>query len=372
MKLGIWTLIVALVLWTSSADICVEDALAAGVSVGDVNIGSTSTKTDANKFTSTMPTPPAPTVTQLQHQNDANKLNQQGDNSSTSLGLAAIAAGMAMMAAGAAMMASPPTVAPGMALMAAGIALMMAGMAALAAASNMRKNGQQAGGYANNLGPTAESVKSIGPGNLSNESNGSSIKIDPALARNGGKIGEILNDFENKTGLSRDDLINGLNAGKSPAEILAGSSKIGKSESELQKMIDSTMANTNPLTGEEVMDRLGLNAQDLAGEGAYSASGGDRKINSAAPATDFDSLFGKPGAGDTGGGVALGGGTKDGSISPEVQAALDRNGISSRSIFEMVRAQYHKKTPLMFGVKREQVDAPRPIFDLKGTAALEL
>lgn len=41
-------------------------------------------------------------------------------------------------------------------------------------------------------------------------------------------------------------------------------------------------------------------------------------------------------------------------ISSEIQAALDKNGITGRSIFEMVHQQYTKKTPLMFGVQKEK------------------
>ncbi|MGZ3693288.1 MAG: hypothetical protein ACXWQO_03730 [Bdellovibrionota bacterium] len=372
MKLTMWTLITALVLWTSAADVWVPDAMA--LSVGDTTIGDTST--DTKTMVSIMPsvtnTATATTVTQLQHQNDADNLNKQGDDSSTSLGLAAIAAGMAMVAAGMAMMASPPTAAAGAALVAAGMMLIAAGMAALAAASNMNKNANKAGQYANNLGPTpgvsSATNTSIGSGDLTNNGSGNPIKIDPSLARKG-KVAEIMKDFESKTGMSGDDLVNGLNNGVSPMGILANSSKVGKSEADLQKMMDKATANNAPLSAADVMGKLGLSTEDLAKEGAYGAGGGERTTASASPMADFDTLFGKNNADAAAAASAV---PIAGTLSPDVQAALDRNGITSRTIFEMVHTTYQRKMPLMFGVKREQIHGVRPLYDLKGTTALDL
>ena len=52
------------------------------------------------------------------------------------------------------------------------------------------------------------------------------IKIDPSLARTG-KAATIFDDFEQKTGMSRDDFLDALNKGKTPAEIMAGNKKFG-------------------------------------------------------------------------------------------------------------------------------------------------
>lgn len=375
MKLGVWVLITALILWTSSGETWVQDAMA--TSIGSVNLNpngtakpgeltSVSTYTPTNTNTNTVSTK------QLTQQQDTSNLNKQGDSSATGLGLAAIAAGIAMMAAGAAMMSSPPTVPAGAALMAAGALLLAAGMAALAAAGKMRNNGNQAANNAYGLDRMPESgvsppIKNAQGAEVDN-TGGSGIKIDPALARNG-KTSDILADFEKKTGLSRDDLIDGLNAGKSPIEIMAGAPKVKMSESDLQKAFDKAVANNEALSSKDVMDKLGMTPEDLAGSGQYSqAGGGDRKPNSTST-TDFDALFGAKNAGDLQptGGVNMSGGT---SLSPELQAALDRNGITGRSIFEMVRSQYKKKTPLMFGVKKEQAlgEGSRPLFDIKAGA----
>lgn len=376
MKLGIWTLVLAIVLYTSSSEVWIQDAMA--TSVGGVNLGGgTSTNTSLSGGTGVVTVNTntnSNTITQLQHQNDTNNLNKQGQDSSTGLGMAAIAAGMAMVAAGMALMANPPTAAAGAALVAAGMMLIAAGMAALAAASNMGKNAGQAAQNANYLGPTQSMLPKTpavaGGADLNGAGGSSSIRVDPSLAKNP-KISQILDDFEKKTGMSRDDLMNGLNSGKGPMEILSASPKIGKSEADLQKLMDKSLANNDPLSSQDVMGKLGLTPEDL---GAYDA-GGDRKTAASGSAmTDFESLFGKNNLDAAAGGVALGG-SVNGSLSPELQAALDRNGITSRTIFDMVRTQYKKKMPIMFGVRRTDQGATgnigKPIYDLKGTAALE-
>ena len=136
--------------------------------------------------------------------------------------------------------------------------------------------------------------------------------------------------------------------------------------------MDKALANNAPLSGQDVMNKLGLTNEDL---GAYGAGGGERKT-AAASATDFDSLFGKNNldAAAAAAGMADGAG-KDG-LSKDVQDALDRNGITSRTIFQMVHAQYAKKMPMMFGVKKEQLDSgipqSKPLYDLKaGAGAVE-
>lgn len=374
MKAVIWTIITAVVLFTSSADVWVQDAMA--LSIGTTTLGTTSTSTSTFTSINGKPTNTNTTtsVTQLANQNDTNNTNNQGSDASTGLGLAAIAAGMAMVAAGIALMANPPTAPAGAALVAAGMMLIAAGMAALAAAGNMSKNANKAANNASKLGPSDVSgptSTAAGDSTLPNDQGGSSIKIDPALARNG-KVAEVLSDFEKKTGLSQDDLINGLNSGKSPMEILSNAPKVGKSEGDLQKMMDKALANNAPLSAQDVMGKLGLTPEDL---GAYTQGGGERQPAAAANAamTDFDSLFGKNNLDAAAAGAMAGAG---GALSPEVQAALDRSGITSRTIFEMVHGQYKKKMPMMFGVKKETLDSgipqSKPLYDLKGTAGLDI
>lgn len=292
---------------------------------------------------------------QQNSQTDTEDLNDSGAQQSKMLGMMAIAAGAAMVAAGMAM------VPPNMGLIAAGMALILAGTQALAAASKMDKNANKAGynagnmsGISNNGTPSGSSIGESGstPG----------IKIDPSLARTG-KASAIFDDFEQKTGISRDELINGLESGKSVPEVLGGSKKMGASEAQLAGMMDKASSSGAAMGADEAMAKLGLTAEDLAAYGkntgmsatgeesvyGIGAGGGSRNPNSA-NTNSLDALFGA-GTGVGAGGNdpnALGGAGLG--LSPDVKAALDRNGITNRSIFQMVNEQYKRKTPMMFGV----------------------
>lgn len=318
-------------------------------------------------------------------QEDTKDLNDKGADKSSALGMAAIAAGMAMVAAGMALLSSPPTVPAGMALIAAGMALIAAGMAALAAASKMNNNANKAGGNAIKMDNLTDPYKSTISTDTGKNADGSSklpevkkvdlgdgntsgIKIDPALLRNG-KLDGIFGDMEKNTGLNRDELANGLANGGNPLSMLANSPALkGKSigsEGNLNKMMDDTMSKGNLPGAEDMMNQLGLTEGDLASNG-----GGSR--GPAAPSTpNIDSLFPtsaveKPSSGN--------GVSSTLRVSPEVQAALDKNGITGRTIFEMVHNQYVKKTPLMFGVQERKPDGTKdnPYSGLNGGGKLDL
>jgi hypothetical protein len=284
-------------------------------------------------------------------QDDTKKLNDQGSSSASSAGMAAIAAGMAMIAAGVALMANPPTAPAGAALVAAGTALLMAGMQAMQAAQNMANNAGISGYRGTNMSNIAKpgtNGTQIGTG-----SGASGIKIDSSLLRNG-KVGSIMDDFENKTGISRDDLKSQLEAGNSPAAIMAGSKKFGgASEAQLQGMLDKNSANAEAMSSQEMMDKLGLTAEDLKGSGEENTyamgSGSSRSPASANGGSNgLDSFLGKPADGAIGSGT-IGGLGSDKGLSPEIQSALDRSGITNKTLFQMVHSQYKKKTPMMFG-----------------------
>lgn len=298
---------------------------------------------------------------QKNSESDTKDLNDNGSNQSTALGMAAIAAGMAMVAAGVALMANPPTVPAGVALVAAGMALIAAGMAALAAAKKMNNNANKANGYANNLdampyqstiSPTSDSGSGdFGNANLGKADAGAGIKIDPALTRTG-KMDGIYTDMENKTGLNRDDLTKALADGADPLALLANSpalaNKPNASEASLRKMMDDTLAKGDLPGAQEVMDKLGLTAEDV-GAGKVGTDP-NRGLASANP--NIDALFPNS-AGDKvqPGNAGSAGNLK---VSSEIQAALDKNGITARNLFEMVHSQYMKKTPLMFGVQQKR------------------
>ncbi len=393
MKLGLWILIVAVTTWSIDADHWISQAFGATTTTTTTSTrtsittaSDSSVTTVIQTFTSTNVTTTTETTSstaistqpnpnQTQAQDNTKDLNKDGADQATALGLAAIAAGMAMVATGMALMANPPTAAAGAALVAAGMALIAAGMAALAAAAEMQKNEQQAANNATNMNCVASDPQCNYKSVISTDSssstytstlgdvqkidlgngNTSGIKIDPALLRTG-KLDTIMGDMEQKTGLSRDDLLNGNN----PLSTLAGSPAMkgtpGSSADSLQKMMDDTLAKGNIPNGQEVMDKLGLEAADLKGGGA------SRGLASAAP--NIDSLFpNKEGPGGPAGGNG------DLKLSSELQAALDKNGITGRSIFEMVHSQYVRKTPLMFGVQQSKsigADTNNPYTGLGG------
>lgn len=280
-------------------------------------------------------------------QDDTKKLNDQGSSSAAGAGMAAIAAGMAMIAAGVALMANPPTAPAGAALVAAGTALLMAGMQAMAAAQKMANNAGISGYRGSNM--STLNTSTLSGTDIGNGSGASGIKIDPSLLRNG-KVAAIMDDFEKKTGISRDDLKDQLESGKSPAEIMAQSNKFGgASEAQLQSMLDKNSGGT-PLTNQEMMDKLGLTPEDLAGSGenvyAQSTGGGSRSPASNNSGAGLDGLFGKPGDSTSGAANAQ---LEAKGLSPEIQSALDKSGITNRTLFQMVHSQYKKKTPMMFG-----------------------
>ncbi len=304
-------------------------------------------------------------------QEDNQDLNNNGANQSTMLGMAAIAAGMAMVAAGMALLPSPPTTPAGVALIAAGMALIAAGMAALAAAKKMNNNANKSGYNAykmDNLNPYQSTISGDGDGKNGTgtsqlgdikkvdvgDGNSSGIKIDPALLRNG-KMDGIYGDLEQKTGLNRDEFADAMANGADPLSLLANSpalaGKPSASQENLQKMMDDTMAKGNGPDANEMMNQLGLTNEDLA----VNAAGASR--TPAATTPNVDALF--PLSGDTKGGPT-GGNPTDMKLSPEVQAALDKNGIvHGRTIFQMVHSQYRKKTPLMFGIHEKKFDGTK-------------
>lgn len=303
------------------------------------------------------------TDSQETSQKDTEKLNDSGSQQSSMMGTMAIGAGMAMIAAGMACSPSPCT-----GLIAAGAALVMAGMQALSAASKMANNSGISGYNAGNLG----SISGLDPvkTNLGKNGPGASIKIDPNLTRDG-KVGMIFDDFEQKTGISREELAEALAAGKSPSEIMAAAGKFG-SQDQLDKILADNAAAGSAMTQDELMNKLGLAPEYMlvastADESAYSAASVGASRSPSSTTNGLDGLLGAkadPNAGVFGNKLGL---------SPDVQAALDRNGITSRSIFQMVSDQYKRKTPMLFGVPARQPSShgvENPFANLDGKVEL--
>lgn len=286
--------------------------------------------------------------TQENTQGDTKDLNNSGSQQSMMLGMMATAAGAAMVAAG---MAPCPTPAGcNVGLIAAGAALIAAGMLGMSAAGKMKNNSGEAG---NN----EYKMQDIASGNASGTSttekgNASGIKIDESFTRTG-KSGLVFDDFENKTGIDRDTLANGLKNGRSIADILGDSQKLKNSGYDADKMA-ATINGASALGADEVMDKLGLTPEELAAmanknagmgeDGALAAGTGGSRSPASASTAGLDGLL----AGAATNAPATLGGV-NGTLSADVQNALDRNGITDLSIFQMVHRKYKTKTPMMFG-----------------------
>lgn len=354
MKIIVWSLTVSLALGLCSPRGLSHDALAAEI------VTNTSTTQNPSGTVNT-PTVITGNPTQTQAQQNTEKENTDGANQASSLGTMAIAAGAAMMAAGAAMMANPPTAPAGAALMAAGAAMLLSGMQAMQAAGKMANNANKAGYNTNTMQDLTKSTPGMG-------STGT-VKIDPSLARDP-KAAQIFDDLKQKTGLSAEDLANGLNSGKSIGDLLAA--KTGVSADKLDGMV----AGATPLSSADAMSKLGLSAEDLAAMAKNNSMGEDGNAyaqgagSGSGRSTASNPLDGMFGAGKDSGASVAGGVGLDGKLSPDVQAALDKNGITSRTIFQMVTTQYKKKTPMMFGVQQKTspvVGSDSPFANLKGT-----
>jgi hypothetical protein len=377
MKVGLWTLIVALTVWTITAPVGGSLAFADVTTVSQTTTSSIQTNVSIsssvnNTVNTSINVAPGPT-NQLaaQQQNQGN--NQNGADQSQGMGMAAIGAGMAMVAAGMAMMSNPQTQAMGMAMVMAGMALIAAGMAAMQAADKMNNNANQSGQNAGNLSnltglaataPTPDSTNTstdTGGGTTggtslgSNGGQSSGIKIDPALTRTG-KIDAIMAKMETQTGIPRDAFVDALNSGVNPLDMLAHAPKLAGNPNATPDKLNSAFNNAKAnglLSANDMMDQIGLSPGDIpsSGEGAYEVAGGaSRAPASTNTAAGFDNFFGKQEDVNAG---ALGDPTK-GKISPDVQALLDYKGLSGRTIFDMVRSQYRKKTPQMYGVEKKR------------------
>jgi hypothetical protein len=321
-------------------------------------------------------------------QNNNKDMNDQSSQQSSMMGMMAIMAGMAMMAAGAAMMSSPPTMPAGAALMAAGAMLLAAGMAAMAAAKEMKQNANQSGVNGVNMDnlPTStisgDPTKNLGD-SKGGKATGSSLSIDPAVVAAGGKSDAVVDDFEAKTGISRGELIEGLNNGQSPVDMLAASSamkKAGVGADKINSLVADAQSSGNMPSGGELLDKIGMSAEDIAamaaknasmgGDSALAAGGGSGGARSPASAsTDYSFNAAGKDAGVASGNLGSAQNftaTGSGHLSDSVQNALDRSGITTRSLFQMVHEQYKKKMPMMFGAQERKAasHSDNPFADL--------
>ncbi|MCO5142165.1 MAG: hypothetical protein M9962_03645 [Oligoflexia bacterium] len=349
----------------------------ADTGTSSVTVTGTQTTTGTETFTSN---PSTETVNDNQNttQQDTEDLNDSGSQQSTMLGMMAIAAGAAMVAAG---MACAP--APCVGLIMAGMALIAAGMMGLMAAGMMGNNANTAGYRSGNMsGITGSTATNTATGTGTNPGESGGIKIDPNLLRTG-QSGTVFDDLESKTGINRDDFVNAIGNGADPASMLANAPKLkglGVSEDALKGYLSDAQSSSLP-GADDIMSKLGLTPEELEAmakqnaafnatgeDNSYGAGGGSRNPasnKSASSNPDINSFLNANK--DLGASVDKLG--KDGmGLSPEVQAALDRNGITGQTIFQMVHTQYKKKTPMMFGVQQKKTisTSENPFLNLSG------
>jgi hypothetical protein len=312
--------------------------------------------------------------TQENSQTDTKDLNDKGAKQSMMLGMMATAAGAAMVAAG--MACSCPG--PNGGLIAAGAALIAAGMMGMQAAGNMASN---AGVSDYNDYKMNDITRPDNPtGTTTDPTKPGGIKIDDSFTRTG-KSGLVFDDFENKTGIDRDTLANGLQSGRSIADILAESDKAKKNGFSADK-IASSLNGATPLGADDVMNKLGLTPEELAAmanknnsmgeDGALAMGTGGSRSPASSASNSLDGLMGganAPGTLDSASSAAgaLGG------LSADVQNALDRNGITDLSIFQMVHRKYKTKTPMMFGesARKPSSTADNPFSNLGNGGKIE-
>lgn len=189
----------------------------------------------------------------------------------------------------------------------------------------------------------------------------SDLKMDPALLRDG-KLGEVMNKIEGM-GVSRDDFAAAAIAGKM-IPIPKTSSFSGIPSSKWDSLLSHGAAknSADPNSLKEALEKSGVNSAIAS----YSKNGKDGSLaampagtglpgpggasKGASSTDDFLANFGK--SESEAGSLTLNG-AGQGTMSPEVQAALDKNGLNEKSIFEMVRLQYRKQSPTMFGFDRK-------------------
>lgn len=285
-----------------------------------------------------------------------------------------------MVAAGMAM--TPPNGG----LIAAGAALIAAGMMGMQAAGNMANNAgiSDWNDYnTDSLTPTATYTNTVTGTNTGDPTTPGGIDIDDNFTRTG-KSGLVFDEFENKTGIGRDTLAEGLKSGRSIADILAESEKLKKKGYDADK-IAASMNNSgaSALGADEVMSKLGLTPEELAAmanknsamgdDSAYAlgGSGSSRTPASTSSATGIDGMFGANSANSGATLDSLAGAA--GVLSSDVQNALDRNGITDLSIFQMVHRKYKTKTPMMFGEssRKPSSTAENPFSNLGAGGKIE-
>ncbi len=308
-------------------------ASATGVGVGN-NAGSTQNLT--------MVTAPTQNGNQTTAQQDAQKKSNDGSNTATITSLLTMAMGGMMIKEGT---ASCPSCNTMMIMM--GSMMILQGMQGMQGAKALANSGAAQGANAGTMNgnDTAKMADTNGPGKAS-------FSIDPSLLREG-QLGSALDKVEKNLGIPRDTFanqaMNANSAGDLESMIKGGKGVGGISDKKLDDIFSAAAEKlaANPNATKDALAKAGIDLNSYGSGGGVAVAS-----KSSARDTSFDDLLkgmnkDDPNAQGTGG-ILL-----NGEVSSDVQAALNKNGISDKSIFEMVRTQYKKQTPVLFGMDKK-------------------
>jgi hypothetical protein len=230
--------------------------------------------------------------------------------------------------------------------------ILMGGMMLLQAAMSLQASKEMQTDA--NLGNTyKDDLKSgITPITGTDRPGGGTIGIDPVALRSG-PVGAVMDKIETASGLSRDDIAKALEAGIPPADIFKNS-KLGVSGSDINKAMSDgqSMMASNPGAIDALNKKYGLDgltgSSSSTGSSYAEAAGGGSKSASASSGSNLDDFLNGLKPKDDGLGVASLGTGLD-KLSPEVKASLAKNGITDKSLFQMVTTQYKKNMPMILG-----------------------
>ena len=264
--------------------------------------------------------------------------------------------------------------------LATGGLMLLQGLMSLNAANQAGRNAASAYGNADSMGsypgvngtsPTPGSENKTGNSNIGGSGrSGELVKIDPSLLRTG-KANDIMGQFEQKFGLSRDNFANAVLNGEDPRKIFGSAPKNALSNEDMNKatnaakaMSDADKANALAGTGlsdaqKELLARMNGagNPENEIKMGGSSGASLSRMTASKKSDEELDELSAANPA--------------DLGVSPEVQAALaqkalnDRaNGLTDMTIFQLVHAKYREKSKMIFGYDPD--GTPKGVGDANG------
>lgn len=263
--------------------------------------------------------------------------------------------------------------------LATGGLMLLQGLMGLNAANQAGNNANSAYGNASNMGsypgingtsPTPGSENKTGNSGLGGSGrSGELVKIDPSLLRTG-KANDIMSQFEQKFGLSRDNFANAVLNGEDPRKLFntaprnaLSNSDMNKATSAAQAMSDAEKAAALNNTGlsdaqKELLARMnGAGAPENELKVGGGGNGGLSRMTASKKDDELDDLAANA--------------APQMQLSPEVQAALaakeqsDRAaGLTDMTIFQLVHNKYREKSKMIFGYDPDGM--PKGVGDANG------